>query len=241
MAMEHTRESTFGPRQHAVMFGLLAEAICKHYGPKADALLLEAVETYGEERGRRMAARCRKNGDPPDDMASYFAYCEWSWPGESVRTVNDPDCPHVSYRMLKCPWHTAWRESGLEDVGHFYCRRVDRAILRGFNPAFRLRLSSCLPQNPEEGCAFHWESAENTPALAQRQRRIQDRLRGTQVKDFLYHTAHLYRTLLDCARRQDPQAAALVEAEAGQAFAQRFGAEAFEQVRQAAQGDFAAI
>ena len=94
---------------------------------------------------------------------------------------------------------------------------------------------------PEEGCAFHWESAENTPALAQRQRRIQDRLRGTQVKDFLYHTAHLYRTLLDCARRQDPQAAALVEAEAGQAFAQRFGAEAFEQVRQAAQGDFAAI
>lgn len=136
---------------------------------------------------------------------------------------------------------TAWRESGLEDFSVYYCRCVDRAILRGFNPAFRLRLSSCLPQNPEEGCAFHWESAENTPALAQRQRRIQDRLRGTQVKDFLYHTAHLYRTLLDCARRQDPQAAALVEAEAGQAFAQRFGAEAFEQVRQAAQGDFAAI
>ena len=145
MAMEHTRENTFGPRQHAVMFGLLAEAICKHYGPKADALLLEAVETYGEERGRRMAARCRKNGDPLDDMASYFAYCEWSWRGESVRTANDPDCPHVSFRMLKCPWHTAWRENGLEDVGHFYCRCVDRAILRGFNPAFRLRMPSCLP------------------------------------------------------------------------------------------------
>lgn len=124
--------------------------------------------------------------------------------GGSSRTANDPDCPHVSYRMLKCPWHTAWRESGLEDVGHFYCRCVDRAILRGFNPAFRLRLSSCLPQNPEEGCAFHWESAENTPALAQRQRRIQDRLRGTQVKDFLYHTAHLYRTLLRCARERNP-------------------------------------
>lgn len=241
MTKERESACLFSPKQHAVMFGLLAGAICKHYGPKADALLLEAVEAYGEERGRRMAARCRKNGDPLDDMASYFAYCEWAWPGGSSRTANDPDCPHVSYRMLKCPWHTAWRESGLEDVGHFYCRCVDRAILRGFNPAFRLRLSSCLPQNPEEGCAFHWESAENTPALAQRQRRIQDRLRGTQVKDFLYHTAHLYRTLLDCARRQDPQAAALVEAEAGQAFAQRFGAEAFEQVRQAAQGDFAAI
>ena len=80
----------FGPKQHAVMFGLLAREICRHFGPDADTLLLRAVETYGEERGRRMAARCRQNGDPLDDMASYFAYCEWSWPGESLRTENDP-------------------------------------------------------------------------------------------------------------------------------------------------------
>ena len=45
----------FGPKQHAVMFGLLAREICRHFGPDADALLLRAVETYGEERGRRMA------------------------------------------------------------------------------------------------------------------------------------------------------------------------------------------
>lgn len=50
----------FGPKQHAVMFGLLAREICRHFGPDADALLLRAVETYGEERGRRMAARCGK-------------------------------------------------------------------------------------------------------------------------------------------------------------------------------------
>ena len=188
-----------------------------------------------------MAARCRKNGDPLDDMASYFAYCEWSWRGESVRTANDPRLPHVSFRMLKCPWHTAWRENGLEDVGHFYCRCVDRAILRGFNPAFRLRMPSCLPPKSGGRLRLSLGKRGNTPALTERQKRIQERLQGTQVKDFLYHTAHLYRTLLDCARRQDPQAAALVEAEAGQAFAQRFGAEALEQVRQAAQGDFAAI
>ena len=40
----------FGPKQHAVMFGLLAREICRHFGPDADALLLRAVETYGEER-----------------------------------------------------------------------------------------------------------------------------------------------------------------------------------------------
>ena len=110
----------FGPKQHAVMFGLLAREICRHFGPDADPLLLRAVETYGEERGRRMAARCRQNGDPLDDMASYFAYCEWSWPGESLRTENDSQCSHVSFRMLKCPWHTAWQESGLADFGFYY-------------------------------------------------------------------------------------------------------------------------
>lgn len=243
MTMEHLQENAFlfGPKQHAVMFGLLAREICRHFGADADALLLAAVETYGEERGRRMAARCTKNGDPLDDMASYFAYCEWSWPGESIRTENDPECPHVSFRMLKCPWHTAWRESGLEDFGVYYCRCVDRAILRGFNPAFRLSLPSCLPQNPDAGCAFHWESAENAPALTERQQHIQRRLQGAQVKDFLYHTAHLYRTLLHCARRQDPQAAALVEAQAGRDFARRFGEEALRQVQEAAKADFSAI
>lgn len=243
MTMERPHENAciFGPKQHAVMFGLLARQICMHFGPDADALLLTAVETYGWERGRRMAARCLKNGDSLNDMASYFAYCEWSWPGESVRTENDPDCPHISFRMLACPWHTAWRENGLEDYGFYYCRCVDRAILRGFNPAFRLSLPSCLPKNPDEGCAFHWESAENTPALTERQKRIQQRLHGTQVKDFLYHTAHLYSTLLRCAAEKNPQAAALIEAEAGWEFAQRFGTDALRQVQEAAKGDFSDI
>lgn len=231
----------FSPKQHAVMFGLLAREICRHFGTDADALLLRAVETYGEERGRRMAARCRKNGDPPDDMASYFAYCEWSWPGESLRTENDPQCSHVSFRMLKCPWHTAWQESGLADYGFYYCRCVDHAILKGFNPALRLSLLSCLPKNPDEGCVFHWESAENTPALAERQKRIQQRLHGTQVKDFLYHTAHLYSTLLRCAAETNPQAATLVEAQAGAEFALRFGSDALRQVQEAAKGNFTAV
>lgn len=140
----------FSPKQHAVMFGLLAREICRHFGTDADALLLRAVETYGEERGRRMAARCRQNGDPPDDMASYFAYCEWSWPGESLRTENDPQCSHVSFRMLKCPWHTAWQESGLADFGFYYCRCVDHAILKGFNPAlYHIQNSfSEIPKSP---------------------------------------------------------------------------------------------
>ena len=171
----------FSPWHHAVMFGLLAKGICDHFGEAADGLLLSAVEAYGQERGQRMAARCLRSGDPIDDMASYFAYCEWSWPG-SVKTPPEPGCPYVSYRILACPWHSAWKESGLAEYGYFYCRCVDRAILRGFNPALTLSLPTCLTRNERQGCAFHWESAENTPALFDRQRRLEKRLGGTQVR-----------------------------------------------------------
>lgn len=230
----------FSPWHHAVMFGLLAKGICDHFGEAADGLLLSAVEAYGQERGRRMAARCLRSGDPIDDMASYFAYCEWSWPG-SVKTPPDPGCPYVSYRILACPWHSAWKESGLAEYGYFYCRCVDQAILRGFNPALRLSLPTCLTRNERQGCAFHWESAENTPALFDRQRRLEKRLGGTQVKDFCYHTAHLYSTILRCARDLDPAAASAAEADAADAFAARYGPEALRLVRQAARQDFTVV
>ena len=64
----------FSPWHHAVMFGLLAKGICDHFGEAADGLLLSAVEAYGQERGRRMAARCLRSGDPIDDMASLTYY-----------------------------------------------------------------------------------------------------------------------------------------------------------------------
>ena len=63
----------FGPKQHAVMFGLLAREICRHFGPDADPLLLRAVETYGEERGRRMAERCRQGHQPQRQLPTYLA------------------------------------------------------------------------------------------------------------------------------------------------------------------------
>lgn len=229
----------FGPREHAVMFGLLAKAILSRFGAEGESLLLSAVETYGMERGARMAARCRRNSDPTGDMASYFAYCEWSWTGSgSVRTGPDPSLPYLCYRMLECPWHAAWQESGLSAFGACYCRVVDRAILRGFDPTLRLELPSRLTEPGDTSCAFHWLSAENTPEFIERQRRLEQRLNGAQVRDFVYHTAHLRSTLLRCVEKRSPLLAAQAAAEADAAFARRFGHEALKRVLSAAGQDF---
>ena len=84
----------FGPKQHAVMFGLLAREICRHFGPDADALLLRAVETYGEERGRRMAERCRQNGVCKNTQPAgpYCLQCFHCLLGDTLKTLGKGFC-----------------------------------------------------------------------------------------------------------------------------------------------------
>ena len=231
---------TFAPEHHAVMFGLLAKGVCGHFGPAADALLQRAVQRYGEQRGARMALRCLSNGDPLD-MASYFAYCEWSHRGGAQKTDPDPDCSYLSYRMLACPWHTAWKQSGLLAYGRYYCRFVDRAILRGFSPVLVLEVPTWLSEHESEGCRFHWKSAENTQAFLARQRAVAARLDGSQIRDFCYHTAHLYAVFAECMGKQHASLAAVVEREARKGFAKRYGQPMLALVLAAAGQDFCAI
>lgn len=202
-------------------------------------LLLSALEAYGQERGRRMAARCAQRR-PHRRYGLLFRLLRMVLAGQR----ENPAGTRLSLRELphtRLPLHSAWKESGLAEYGYFYCRCVDQAILRGFNPALRLSLPTCLTRNERQGCAFHWESAENTPALFDRQRRLEKRLGGSQVKDFCYHTAHLYSTILRCARDLDPAAASAAEADAADAFAARYGPEALRLVRQAARQDFTVV
>lgn len=232
--------SEFGPRQHAVMFGLLAKGICDNFGEDADALLWEAVETYGMERGKRMARRCLANGDPLD-MASYVAYGEWSFSGGFIKTHPDPDCAYLNYHVLSCPWCTAWKEAGLEDYGIYYCRCVDKSILKGFNPALKLSMPTWLSHPNHEYCDFHWESAANNQERVDRIKAISERLGGTQVRDFQYHTAHEYASILRCAYRKNPQKAARVEAFARKAFCEKCSHQELLRVLALTRQDFLAI
>lgn len=230
----------FGPKQHAVMFGLLAKGICDHFGEEADALLWDAVAAYGSERGQRMAKRCVKNGDPLD-MASYVAYGEWSFSGGFEKTQPDPDCAYLNYKVVKCPWCTAWLDNDLADYGTYYCRCVDKSILRGFNPELKLSMPTWLSHPDYDCCHFNWESAPNTQARIDRIKEISARLGGEQVRDFQYHTAHEYQTILRCAYARDAEKAAKVEADARRGFAKKCSHQELLRVLAAARQDFLAI
>lgn len=208
----------FGPRQHAVMFGVLARAVLDVFGgQEGDDLLWEAVSQYGQERGRRMALRCQADG-AETDMAAYFAYGEWA-ATEGFEKTPLMEEPYRHYHVLQCPWCTAWAEAGLAEYGQYYCRTVDRSILRGFNHALELDLPAWHSMPGGECCDFHWKDAPHTEAFDQRVAALAAKRSEGCVKDFLYHTAHLYQTMTRVARTRDAGKGRAVEARACRDFA----------------------
>ncbi|MCI8623412.1 MAG: hypothetical protein HFG26_07080 [Provencibacterium sp.] len=231
--------SGFSPKHQAVLFGLLAQGILEEYGQeRGDRLLWKAVERYGCERGGRMAKRALKNGDPLD-MTSYFAYSEWSWSDGFSKSMLQKE-PYYAYRVHSCPWNTGWEESGLTEYGSYYCRNVDVSIVKGFHPALTLEMPSILSAPGCSYCEFHWKDAAMTPEAADRQQ-LKERLGDSCQKDFVYHTAHLYSTLMRCACEEDAAAGRRLKKRVWKEFAERTSYQELLQVLALASADFTQI
>lgn len=202
-------ELVFSPRQHAVMFGLLAREILKEFGDEGDTLLMDAVARYGQERGFRMARRCERRGSTKD-MVGYFAYSEWSWPQGFRKAVIQTE-PYFAHYVYECPWCSAWKESGLSEYGRYYCRNVDENIVKGFNPELHLEMKSYLSAPEASCCEFHWKDAVMDEKNGKCQAEIQGQIGTSCLRDFAYHTAHTFCTLLDEAAKRNSQKADQIE------------------------------
>ena len=61
---------------HAMMFAFLSRAAIEAAGEKGREAIQTGMVRYGRERGARMAARARANGDPVE-LWTNQAYGEW--------------------------------------------------------------------------------------------------------------------------------------------------------------------
>jgi hypothetical protein len=189
---------TFTPHQHAVMFALFAKNILEVFGQEeGDRLLLSAVAQYGEERGRRMAKNCTAHGKPLD-IYSYMTFSEWRYAKDFKKEALF-DKPYRAYRILQCPWAISWEQAGLLEYGIYYCRVIDNAILKGFNPSLNLEMPFFLSKKGDEYCEFHWKDFVADEGQAAKTEAIAKEIGDSCVKDFIYHTAHLFSTLEKCA------------------------------------------
>lgn len=212
------REIIFSPKQHAIIFGLLAKEYLNEF-ENGDALLFDAVARYGRERGSRMAQRCKANGDVLD-MVGYFAYSEWKWDdGFSKKTIQTE--PYFAHYVFECPWCTAWKESGLEEYGQYYCRNVDLNICKGFNSELDLDMKSYLSGPQYDACEFHWVNACMNEDFINRQNAIKAKIGESALRSFEYHTAHTYSSMIDELKKVDVNKAKQIAYRVRNEFAKR--------------------
>jgi hypothetical protein len=137
----------------ANLFALMSRNVLEKLGPdEGEALIRQAVEQFGFERGRRIAGRVSSLGKPLS-FKNWLIYSDIDGCNFKARvSVNQGE---LVARVGYCSFMSAAREWGLEEYASRYCSYVDYAILRGYNPDIRLKLE---PRNTtgKDFCLFRY-------------------------------------------------------------------------------------
>lgn len=179
---------------HALLYGLLgkyAEEICGEAGLQT---LERATEVYGRERGLRMAMRAQRNGDELSPR-NYLIYGEWADSRGLCSSRVASVVPEYVTESTVCEWCRTWERYGLMRYGRIYCRYIDKSLVKGFNPENELETKGSLSMG-DAACGFHWIGADyrdEAELLADARKKAE--LSDSNIKDFLYHTAHIYSAL----------------------------------------------
>ena len=113
------------------LLGALAREVIERFGDEGRDAIIAAVKFYGEERGRRLAERVKAEGREPT-FASFTVCSE-------LDTSYHEMVPNLEEGQLRvevsyCPLAAALKDWGLEEYGKYFCREIDAAIMRGYNP-----------------------------------------------------------------------------------------------------------
>jgi hypothetical protein len=177
---------------HAALFAIFAKNAISLGGDRGRAALMEGLTLYGRERGGRMAERAKEHGDALTPQA-YRIYGEWVPEPRQMRDETWRKSPEYITHVLRCEWCESWKKYDLLEYGKLYCEVVDKNLALGFNPEYDLKITSFL-SGGETCCEFHWGfelTEENENFINVRRKALGLRC----VRDFNFHTAHLFSAL----------------------------------------------
>ena len=192
----------------AMIFAFLCKYTVLAHGETGREAIQEGMKRYGRERGARMAARAKANGDPVC-LWTNQAYGEWKpdYPGQMEFGVVASEPTLVTY-ISKCAWCEAWKKYSILEYGREYCVNVDAAVYEGFGGDFGCG-AVCTPVTTAmswggDVCRFDW----GLPLTAEDQQKLADKkaeLGTSAMKDFDFHTAHIFCAITDVIRRHFPE------------------------------------
>ncbi len=222
----------------AVMFALLSKYSFLAKGEEeARRVMQKGMIKYGRERGARMAANAKAHGDPIA-LWTNQAYGEWKpdYPGQMEFGYLETEPTLKSY-ISKCAWCDAWKKYDLLKYGREYCVNVDSAVYEGFCPDFVCTPYTAAMSWGGERCQFDWGlplPEEDLAKMKERKAEI-----GTScMKDFDFHTAHIYFTITGVMKREWPDDADEIIEKAVKEYIGIFGQKDYDDIFKYSPEDF---
>jgi hypothetical protein len=224
-----------------MMFAWIAKAVIERCGwEQGEAVVRKAVRRYGEERGQRMAQRARANRHSLS-MVNYLAYSEWrAAPGSMLQSmpVKNPD---LQVLVERCPWNTAWEASQLKPYGCLYCKEIDEAVLRGFNPKLHIEVLS-TQSGGEDNCEFIFQQARLDLPRSLKFAFRKSIFPGSRVvMPWDYHTAHLFYSMCQVIEAELGEKGARAMEAALTQFVEVYGEESASLIRRYQSMDFSQV
>ncbi|MCK5100738.1 MAG: L-2-amino-thiazoline-4-carboxylic acid hydrolase, partial [Desulfobacteraceae bacterium] len=152
-------------------------------------------------RGKRMALRVKEYGHDLT-MDNYLAYGEWEVPKNDMDFKLTERNPHARLMVYKCPWYETWEENNLLDYGQYFCKEIDAALVRGYNPSLVLEVNS-TQTNDKKPCDFLFKDA-NLSFFKLLGLAYKKKIRPGKkvIMPWEYHTGHLYKTMGEVIRQE---------------------------------------
>lgn len=155
------KKTEIGTSYQTPGFGLAAQLFCctarrvidRLGQEEGTAVIREAVEDFGLERGRHIAARVKGLGLTLS-FKNWLIYSDIdsSTNFEALPDIKDGD---LIVKVNNCTFFNAARDWGLEGLAHLYCKHVDYKILAGYNPDIKLTLME-RQATGEDFCVFRY-------------------------------------------------------------------------------------
>ncbi len=203
----HNLNIKFTAQLHALLFSSIAKETFNQVGKKkGEPVICEAVKKYGQQRGKRMALRAKKDGQDLD-IVSYFAYGEWEVPKNEMNLKLIEKTPNVRLNISKCPWHTVWEKNNLLEYGKYFCKEIDTALVYGFNSELEIKTNS-IQTYGDELCDFIFKDGDlDQDGIYDRERELdlvfkkRTELCINAVMPWEYHIGHLFKTMGEVIRQ----------------------------------------
>ena len=119
--------------------------------------MIEAVEKYGEERGKRIAKLVKSMGKEPD-LKNFFIYGDFDSRANLTYSPNLVE-GNLEICITECPFDKGCKTWGKEEYGKIYCEYIDKAILRGYNTNLILDVPANMTKGDEK-CILRYTAKE---------------------------------------------------------------------------------